>query len=60
MAGVVRDKETQPPHPVELKEHYMNDHAPSLLKFKEMKCRAEAEALQCRLNLMEDRYTQLR
>ena len=46
--------------PVEVENSCTNDHAPMVLEYKEMKCRAEAESLQCQLKLMENKYKQLR
>jgi transcriptional regulator with XRE-family HTH domain len=48
------------PHPVELEEDGMNEHAPSAMYFKEMNCRLEAQKQQYRLNQMEINYSQLR
>ena len=60
LAGANSAKSAERPHPVEVEETYLNDHAPSLAYHKEMRCRAEALSLQCRLDVMEAKYKQLR
>jgi transcriptional regulator with XRE-family HTH domain len=48
------------PHPVELEESCMNDHAPSVMHYREMNYRVEAESLQNKLTMMRARYQQVR
>jgi transcriptional regulator with XRE-family HTH domain len=48
------------PHPVELEESYLNDHAASMIRYRQ-ECRlTEAANLECKLKMMEARYRQLR
>lgn len=48
------------PHPVELEESYLNDHAPSMIRYRQ-ECRlTEAANLECKLKMMEASYRQLR
>ena len=60
VAGAVTTDSKQLPHPVEVEAHYLNEHAPVMLEYKEMHCRAEARVLQTKLEGMSTRYQQLR
>jgi transcriptional regulator with XRE-family HTH domain len=60
LAGQASIKATQQPLPIETAENGLNDHCSSVLYYKEMKARAEASALQYKLQAMETNYQQLR
>jgi transcriptional regulator with XRE-family HTH domain len=60
VSGAVTADLKQLPHPVEVEAHYLNEHAPVMLEYKEMHCRAEARMLESKLEVMGTRYQQLR
>jgi transcriptional regulator with XRE-family HTH domain len=48
------------PHPAEVENSYLNEHSPNVYQLKELHCRETILHLECKLALMEARYTQTR
>ena len=60
MAGAGKDKAAPPAHPAETEQQCFDENSETVLHYREMCCRTEAQMLQTRLAQMEARYKQFR